>query len=250
MQVDVRSTTDEIVQQVAGCLERAIDADIAQRGRCVIAFSGGSTPLPLFELLATDEWQSRIDWQHVLVAQVDERFVPRDDEHNNFGQIEQALLNKLDPAPQRILRVPVELSSVYEAAQQYEQQLRSALGNDGCLDIALLGMGSDGHTASLFPGSSTLDVTEQWVAADGRGRPIAARITLTLPFLNRSRRAWFMIAGRDKAHMLHRVIDCEPGQPPLPAQQITVTGGQLRWFIDTDAAGELQRTTTNDGHAA
>jgi 6-phosphogluconolactonase len=216
---------------------------IAARGRFHVALSGGETPRTLFGLLAGPDYVGRIDWEHVHLFWGDERHVPPDDAASNYGMTRQALLDHVPIPPANVHRIQGELPAE-EAAQRYEQELRSSFGlGAGELprfDLVLLGMGDDGHTASLFPGVALPDEPDRLVAAPWVPKLNAYRITLTPRVLNNAAVVAFLVAGAGKAGRLHEVIE-GPRQPDnLPSQRIAPTHGSLLWLVDRAAAAELQ----------
>jgi 6-phosphogluconolactonase len=189
--------------------ERAADA-VAARGRFVVALAGGSTPAALYTLLASPAWQPRVPWGRTQVFWGDERLVPPDDPRSNGGLAQQALLRHVMVPPEQVHRVPVELGDGDAVAARYESELRAcftpATEDLPRLDLVLLGMGSDGHTASLFPASSALSEQRRLVVATPPGTlpPPAERVTFTLPLLNAARAIAFLVSGADKAPALRR----------------------------------------------
>lgn len=218
---------------------------IAARGRADIALTGGSTPRPLYQLLATPEYAGRVDWARTQIWFGDERCVGSDDERSNFGMAHDALLRHVPLPPSNIHRMRGELPPA-EGAAQYAAELQASLnlapGAWPRLDLIWLGVGPDGHVASLFPHSSGLQVRDAIVTAnphDGFPPPPVDRITLTMPALNAAACVAFLIAGADKAPLVARIIEDSGGTEPLPAQMIAPTNGELLWLLDLAAAGDL-----------
>lgn len=204
------------------------------RGSAHLALSGGSTPRALFRLLATAEWQAQAPWAHCHIWWADERCVPPDHHESNYGAAYSLLLNQLPV--QHVHRMRGEVEDAGAAARSYEAELRHVfhLGPSGRprFDLILLGMGADGHTASLFPGTPALDerqalVTTCWA-------PVAPhrRLTLTLPVLNRAAEVIFMVSGTDKGPALAQIFAIHPAHPPLPAALVRPTRGRVRWLLD------------------
>jgi 6-phosphogluconolactonase len=207
-------------------------------GRFRVALSGGSTPKALYALLASDNFRSRFPWQRVLWFWGDERFVPYDDPESNYRMAREAMLAKAPVPPENIHPIPTE-GDPEEAARRYERILKQAYGSSTLdparpfFDITLLGLGEDGHTASLLPGDELLDERQRWVAAVLHGRP-EIRITLTYPLLESSRHVAFLVAGKGKAAALRRV---RARNSRLPAARVHPVG-ELIWFVDRAAATE------------
>jgi 6-phosphogluconolactonase len=220
-------------------------AAVAARRSCAIALSGGSTPRRLFELLAA-RGRDALPWRHIELWWVDERAVPPDHPEANYRLAREALIDPLGPLaldPARVHRIAGELADPQAAARLYEQALVGALGAPPVLDIVLLGMGPDGHTASLFPESAGLDEDRRWVIAHRVSSPLvhgtATRITLTAPAINAARHLRVLVAGADKAAALAQVLDGPHDPRRYPAQLITGRGGNVAWLVDEAAAAAL-----------
>jgi 6-phosphogluconolactonase len=226
--------------------ERIVDAaDSASReGRTFsIALSGGSTPKALFELLATNLYKPRIKWPNVEVFFGDERNVPPDHADSNYRMAREALLSKVPIPGDNVYRMHGELDA-NEAAKQYGQMLKekfpstgSGSGGDGGLDLVLLGMGDDGHTASLFPGTAALGETRHRAVGNYVDKLKAWRITLTAPFINRAKDVLVLVSGASKAKRLAEVLEGPRDPQRLPIQLINPTEGRMTWLVDAAAAG-------------
>lgn len=217
---------------------------IAARGQAMIALTGGTTPRSLYQLLATPAYASQLDWSRTQIWFGDERGVGPDDPESNFGMARDALLAHVPLPAANIHRMPGELDPA-EAARRYTAELQTAFGlAPGAwprFDLIWLGMGPDGHTASLFPGTAALSVTDQLCVANDVPHLNAHRITLTFPVLNAAALVAFLVAGEDKAAMVARVLEADRSDPAtlLPAQRVAPINGQLLWLLDLDAAGQL-----------
>ena len=202
-----------------------------------IALSGGSTPKILFELLATPAYAEAIDWARVQLFWGDERFVPPEHPESNFGMTKRAMLDQIRIPAQNIHPVPF-IGTADAAASAYEADLRAAYGHaaltpDSALfDVVFLGLGEDGHTASLIPGEPVLEERERWVAAVAHGRP-QARITLTYPAIHSSAAVAFLVTGAAKSAIIARM---RAGEAKAPAARIT-SAGEIVWFLDRAANG-------------
>ena len=210
---------------------------IADRGRFLVALSGGTTPIALYGLLT----RRPIDWTHVHVFWGDERCVPVDDPGNNYGQARGTLLNQVPIPSRNIHRVKSELDPP-EAARDYAHVLKRFAAPPLAwprFDLVLLGMGEDGHVASLFPGSPP-EVAEPViaVAANYQQRP-ANRVTLTPPVLNAARQVLFLVSGQSKSGTLASVLKGDYQPLELPAQRIQPADGKVTWLVDAGAAGKL-----------
>ncbi|NIN70674.1 MAG: 6-phosphogluconolactonase [Gemmatimonadetes bacterium] len=239
----------ESAEQVAGA---AADVFVAtargavESGRLVhVALSGGSTPVRLFKLLAAEPYRDAVPWQRVHFFWGDERTVPPDHPDSNFGAANEALLSKLELPRENVHRIHGEHRDPEEAAADYEVELRRHFGlADGefpCFDLVYLGMGADGHTASLFPGSEALAERRRLAVAHWVERLGAHRITLTCPTFNSASCILLLVTGGQKAETLREVLE-GPAEPPrYPVQLIRPEGGELHWYIDNGAARLLGR---------
>jgi 6-phosphogluconolactonase len=205
---------------------------IGARGKFRAALSGGSTPLRLYSLLAAEPYRSKVDWRHIELFLGDERCVPPDHHNSNFNSINEALLSHV---PVKSHRIEGELSPE-EAALRYEGELLRAFDmQDGIpvFDLMLLGLGDDGHTASLFPGSTALKETTKLSAAVYAGELKGWRVTLTFPVINGARKVMFMVSGDGKAQVVKEVLD---GKKPYPASLVAPLRGEVLWLLDKGAA--------------
>jgi 6-phosphogluconolactonase len=212
----------------------------ANAGRAAICLTGGSGPKQLYQLLATDAYRSRIPWDHVHWFIGDDRFVPADDPLNNMGMARRLFLDRCAPA-HTIHPIPTDAADPEEAARRYESELKSYYGFTALnparplFDLVLMGVGPDGHTASLFPGYPALDETERWVVGvpTANVEPFVPRVTLTLPVLGSCHEMLFEAAGADKRAILTRVFDGED----LPANRACTMGTSI-WLVDQAALPE------------
>lgn len=234
-QIRVFPTPDAAAQAVADHIIASAAAAIDQRGSFTLALSGGSTPKPVYELLADEPYLSRIPWPKVEVFFCDERCVPPEHAESNFRLARETLLDYIDIPPANIHRMRGEIDP-QTAAIEYGQMLKEKFGDAG-LDLALLGMGADGHTASLFPGTAALQETHHRCVATFVEKLQAWRISLTLPFLNRSNEVLILVTGANKAARVQEVLEATDEAEPLPVQRIDPVSGQLLWYLDVDAAG-------------
>jgi 6-phosphogluconolactonase len=209
-------------------------AAISERGHFFVALSGGSTPRPVYALLAEEPFVSRVDWTRVHVFWGDERCVPPDHPDSNYRMASRALLDHVPIPAENVHRIQGELLP-QEAALVYRAELREVLGDDRRFDLILLGMGTDGHTASLFPGAMALEERERDVVAVYVEKRTAWRVTLTLPLINAARHVMFLVSGAGKAPLLARVRAGDP----LPAALVQPEDGQLTWLVDRHAAADL-----------
>jgi 6-phosphogluconolactonase len=219
---------------------------MSDRGRFVVALSGGSTPRRVFERLAQDaDTRARVAWPRVEWWWGDERHVPPDDPDSNYRMASESLLLHVPIDPAKVHRLKGEYPDADAAAREYDADLRRTYGGrDGDpprFDLVLLGLGPDGHTASLFPGTTALAERDRFVVANDVPALRTTRLTLTLPVINAARRVAFLVAGEDKATVLARVIDGPADQ--LPAQAILPADGEVIWLVDQAAAQHLSAVT-------
>jgi len=211
------------------------------------ALSGGSTPKRLFELLGSPTFAGRIRWQNVHLFQVDERCVPPDDPQSNYRMIREALLDHAPLPAENFHRLAGEMPDREQACRQYAQTMAGVLSSPAGawprLELILLGMGPDGHTASLFPGTAALEEQKAWVRPNYVEKLKAHRLTLTLPVLNAAANIIFLVAGADKADVLRAVLEGPPGQ--YPAQRVQPAHGRLSWLLDESAAHRLSAASVN-----
>lgn len=218
--------------------ERAAGA-IATSGRFAVALAGGSTPKAAYELLAT-RYADEVDWANVHVFFGDERSVPPDDADSNYRMAREALLDHVPVGS--VHRMRGELLPD-EAAMRYEEELREFFGSPGSLpefDLMQLGIGEDGHTASLFPNTPALEVTDRWVAQNPVPKLETVRITLTLPVINAAKSVSFLVAGEGKAGALREILEGDADPRDYPARFVR-PAGELAWMADRSAAARLSK---------
>lgn len=216
---------------------------IAERGRFTIALSGGGTPRPIYARLVTADYRDRIDWSKVHLFFGDERCVPPDDAlaGSNYRMAREALLDHVSLPPDHIHRIQGEIDPA-QAAFIYEQELHSLFRTSTfpAFDLICLGLGDNGHTASLFPGTAALREQVRWVVAQYVEVMATWRVTFTAPLINAARHIAFLVEGAGKAEVLWHVLE-GPYQPDvLPAQLIQPVNGQLHWLIDAAAAAKVK----------
>jgi len=229
MQLEVFDDADSVARSAAATIAAAARAAIAARGRFALADSGGHTPWIMLRALAEED----IPWTGVHVCQVDERVAPDGHPDRNLTHLRESLLHHAPLRPEQIHAMPVETADLQAAATQYAQALREIAGSPTVLDLVHLGLGPDGHTASLVPGDLVLDVTDADVAPTGvyQGR---RRMTLTYPILNHARRVLWVVTGSEKVEMLRRLREADVS---IPAGR--VHREQALVLADRAAAGQL-----------
>jgi 6-phosphogluconolactonase len=246
VEIRVLTTPQELFEAAAEEVVHAAKEAVAQRGRFTIALPGGSTPKNLFNLLATNA-RTVLPWDRTFFFWGDERHVPPTDPDSNYRMAEETMLSKIPVAAGNVFRIPAENPDASAAAEAYEQTLRKFFqlgpGEVPIFDLILLGMGPDGHTASLFPGSAGLQEKSRLVIANWVDKLKTSRLTLTLPVLNAARCVTFLVSGTDKAAMLKTVLEEDAPAEQYPSKLIRPNNGKLIWLVDRAAASA--RTTKN-----
>jgi len=230
---DASALYQAAAQEFSRCAVEAIKA----RGRFSVALSGGNTPRGVYSLLAADR-KTALPWDKIYVFFGDERHVPPDDAESNYRMANEALLSKVPIPQQNVFRVPAELPAV-EAADRYDRSLRDFFGlSEGAwprFDLIFLGLGDDGHTASLFPESAALKQASRLVVANWVEKFQSYRITFSYPVLNHAAEVAFLVSGKSKAQIMKEVL-APAGGKAYPAQAVRPQTGRLLWIVDRDAA--------------
>jgi 6-phosphogluconolactonase len=212
-------------------------------GRFTVALSGGSTPRALYSLLASDQFRPRVPWPQVHLFWGDERCVSPDHSESNYRMAREALIDAVPIPTQNIHRMPAEYEDHARAATEYEQTLKAFFGVPAGewprFDLILLGMGNDGHTASLFPGTSALAERKRWVTANYVEKLDTHRLTLTVPVINHAANVVFLISSESKASVLREVLEGQYEPQRLPSQLIRPVEGKLLFIVDRAASKEL-----------
>lgn len=237
--IRVYHNLDQLSREAAEMFARLADRAVRKRGRFSVALSGGQTPRRLYELLAADPFDRKIPWEAVHVFWGDERCVPGDDPHSNARMARHALLDHVRIPPAQIHPIAC-VGAPRQAAAQYEDVLRAFFGNQPpVFDLFLLGLGTNAHTASLFPHTPVLDEKVRWAAEVHVSGQAMARVTLTAPVINQARNIVFLVSGADKAPALQQVLDGEFRPDALPAQLIRQDNAHPLWLADEAAASRL-----------
>jgi len=245
--IEVLPDMQRVYWRAAEEFSRLALESVGSKGVFNVALSGGSTPKGLYVLLAdeTHPFRARIPWQRTHFFWGDERNVPADDPQSNYGMVWGTLLSNVPVSPGNIHHIPTELHDAALVAEGYERLIRQHFrlepGQLPRFDLILLGMGSDGHTASLFPGSSALQETEKMVCAVLEPKGKVDRITFTFPVLNNAENIRFLIVGKDKAEALRKVLSGDSQSETIPAQRVHPVQGNLLWLVDLAAASRLPR---------
>ena len=241
-QVQVLSDLEALSHQAASLYVNASESSTAARNRFVVAISGGSTPRRLYALLGAEPYRGQVHWQHVHFFWADERCVSKEDEESNFKTAFDMLLSKVSISDENIHRVKGE-EGPDKGARDYEEEIKMFFGKSAfpMFDLIILGMGEDGHTASLFPGSKALQETTRIAVPVYLEKPNRNRITLTLPVLNNAAQVLFLVAGDSKAKAVSEVLGDGEERKRYPAGLIRPVHGSMIWLIDQKAAGKLKR---------
>ena len=217
-------------------LARGAAEYFAARRAKTVALSGGSTPKRMFQILA-EQFRDQMAWEGIQFFWSDERHVPPDDPESNYRMANEALLTHVPVSAENVHRIHGEEPNALEAASEYERMIVAATKQPlPRLDLIFLGLGTDGHTASIFPGSEALHETKRLVAAPYVEKFKSYRITMTLPLINNAASVVFLVSGAEKAEIVREVLQ---GERKYPAQAVNPTQGELIWMLDKDAASKL-----------
>jgi len=244
-EIRILTTPQELFEVAAEEVVRAATEAVAQRGQFTIALSGGSTPKNLFNLLATNA-RTVFPWDRTYFFWSDERHVPPTDPESNYRMAEEIMLSKIPVNAGNVFRIAAESPDAAAVAEAYEQTLRKFFqlqpGQVPVFDLILLGVGPDGHTASLFPNTAGLQEKTHLVIANWVDKLKANRLTMTLPVLNSAREMSFLASGTDKAQVLRTVLEEDAPPEQYPAKLVHPSNGRLIWFVDRAAASQLTST--------
>jgi len=247
-EIFVARTVQEWAQKTAAFMASVSEQAIQSTGRCLIALSGGSTPKTLYQTIRTPEWNTRFNWSRIVFLFGDDRCVAPEHPESNFGMAQTELFEPLRIPPDRIYRMKGEQQDPTAAAEDYEKTLRDLMQCPSPefprLDVILLGLGDDGHTASLFPRTAALQEQSKLVTVGHAPTGIKNRLTFTLGVLNRAAVVLFMVTGSGKAEMVRRVIESESDRS-LPAARVSPDSGRLVWILDQAAAQQLTMKPLN-----
>lgn len=242
--LQVKDNSDAVARAAADMFTRLAQEAVEERGRFTVALSGGSTPRLLYRLLASDAYRDRVPWDRIVFFFGDERWVPPTDDSSNYKLANDELFAKVGVDPANVFPVPTVGISPGEAADQYEQTLVEVFGigqmEMPSFDLIFLGMGDDGHTASLFPGTDACHERERLVVAQWVDKVNMYRITLSPPVLQNARNVVFMVTGADKAETLKEVVHGPLNIDMYPSQLLREAKGEVTWLVDKAAAKLLE----------
>ena len=247
MNIAIYPDIDILSHEAAQYIVRIATASVKSHGRFTIALSGGTTPRKLYGLLGSEPYRSQIDWTLVHIFWSDERCVPPDSEESNYHLAHEVLLSKISIPAVQVHRMPADMSDRNAASQEYTNEMRRVFGTDGIpnFDLIQLGMGPEGHTASLFPHQAALHEQQRLVVPVSVPKPPPDRLTFTPPLLNAARNVLFLVTGNDKADALHAVLEDPYNPDEYPAQIVRPPNGEVTWMVDTAAAAKLQTKGEN-----
>ena len=235
-----------LAKLAAAEIQQTLRRALAVRSSCYVALSGGSTPRDTYALLASASSGDRIDWHRIHFFWSDERCVPRTDERSNFRMADEALLSRVGVPEASIHAMPAQTDDLAAAAEAYAHEIVSFVEPDDqgvpSFDLLLLGLGADGHTASILPGSALVDEKHRLVAVSDLEREATTRLTFTPPLLQHAACAFVLVVGQDKAEAVHEVLEGAYRPESYPAQLLR-SAPSVTWFLDSAAAGRLSMAT-------
>ncbi len=244
MQIALYADSDSLSRDAAQYIVRLANESIVSHGRFTLALSGGTTPRKLYGMLGDEPYCSQIDWALVDIFWSDERCVPPDSEDSNYLLAQQVLLNKIPIAAAQIHRMPADEPDRDAASQAYTDEMRRVFATNGIpsFDLIQLGMGPEGHTASLFPHQASLHEQQRLVMPVSVPKPPPPRLTFTPPLLNAAHNVLFLVTGADKADAIQAVLEGAYNPDEYPAQIVRPTNGEMVWMLDTKAASTLKNS--------
>ncbi len=232
---------DALASAAARALVESFSTNAAVVGRRSLVLAGGNTPRALYRLLG-EEYRDAVTWENVRFFWGDERYVPKDDPRSNFRMAKEAWLDSIGIPSEHVYPMPTDLPDPDAAAWRYEATLRAHFpATWPRFDVVLLGLGADGHTASLFPDSPALEERDRWVVAVRAPVEPPVRLTLTLPAINHAAVVWFLVSGADKAEALRHTLAGDAAEQRRPAAEVRLSGGEPIWWVDRAAAALLPR---------
>jgi 6-phosphogluconolactonase len=242
MSATIYSDIDTLSQEAARYVVRVASESIATHGRFTLALAGGSTPKKLYGLLASEPYRDQINWALTEIFWSDERCVPPDSEDSNYHLAQEVLLSKVPISADQIHRMPADADDRDQASLTYIQEIQRVFGTNGIpsFDLLQLGMGPEGHTASLFPHQASLHEQTRLIMPVTVPKPPPPRLTFTPLLLNAATHILFLVTGQDKADALQAILEGEYNPDEYPAQIIRPTQGEVTWMLDPAAASKLR----------
>jgi 6-phosphogluconolactonase len=241
MQIAIYPDLDTLSNEAARYIVRLASESIVTHGRFTIALSGGSTPKKLYGLLGSEPYRGQIDWNQVEIFWSDERCVPPDDPESNYAMAQQVLLSNIPIPANQVHRMPADQPDREAASLAYARDMLRTFGTDGVpsFDLIQLGMGPEGHTASLFPHQPSLHEQQRLVMQVSVPKPPPDRLTFTPPLLNAARHILFLVTGSEKVDAVHAVLEGEHNSDEYPAQIVRPDHGDVVWMLDTSASAKI-----------
>lgn len=242
-QIFIANQEENYLKGVANYWLEAALTTVESDGKFVVALSGGNTPQKLFSYVTKDYYRSRFPWAKMYFFWVDERCVPPQHPDSNYGMTKEYLLSKVPVPESHVFRMPGETMPPQTGAKAYENAMKAFFKLDKSfphLDLILLGMGEDGHTASLFPGTDALQNSERWIVSNYVAAKSTTRLTMTFPIINDAKRVAFLCTGASKAGIVRDVFRDDISPTRYPAQRVKPANGELLWFLDSEAASKLK----------
>jgi 6-phosphogluconolactonase len=241
MELHIFKTTEEVIEGLAGFFVQIVKKAIKEKGECSVVLSGGNSPGKLYELLSTQEYARQIDWDKIYFFFGDERHVPFTDPANNGAMAKKKLFQPLMIADANIYYINTALAPD-EAAEKYSKRILAYFKNDPVqFDLVLLGLGDNGHTASLFPHTPVLHEKKALVKAVHVEDPASDRITMTSALINEAHAIAFLVYGEEKSHAVHEILEGKADPDTFPAQLIIPEEGEVHWFLDEKAASGIKK---------
>lgn len=241
--INVYQDTAALEQNAAEEIASVLTGAIKDRGACFVALSGGETPRQIYRRLGREPLKDKVDWTRVHLFFSDERSVPPNDSQSNYGMVERSLLTWINIPRENVHRMKGEIEPSLAAAE-YEKEVKNAFGQQPTrFDLVLLGMGEDGHVASMFPHTGVLDEKTALVCPNKNPDQNIQRVTLTFPIINDAREILFLVSGKRKASIVQRVLGTIKPTNDIPATMVRPVSGVLRWMIDKEAASQIDPTT-------
>src|SRR5947199_8026198 len=248
MHIAIYDDKHTLSQHAAEYIMRIANESIDLHGHFTIALTGGTTPGEVYSLIGSEPFRSQIDWQLVHIFWGDERCVPHNSPESNFYLAQEALLQKISIPESQIHPMPADQLNRDAASQAYTIEMQNTFGTDGIpsFDLIHLGMGPEGHTASLFPHQASLHEKHRLIMPVSVPKPPPDRLTFTPPLLNAARNVLFLVTGSEKADALHAVLEGEYQPDEYPAQIVHPTNGEVVWMLDKAVAQKIQRGASDD----
>jgi len=236
---------EKLVTATAELVAGSIEHTIQQNGLCNMALSGGNTPGGVFSLLASSDYRDCVDWNRLHLFWGDERMVPPEHQDSNYRLVQETLLDHINIPDENVHRMRGEIVPD-EAAAEYAELLYNHFAvSPPCFDLMLLGLGTDGHTASLFPETDAVEECEKHAVAVFVPKLDAWRVTLTLPVLNAARKILFLVSGKSKSEMVQRIVSNKQPAKEIPATMVNPQNGELHWMLDSEAMVLINKNSRN-----